>query len=68
MTTEYLPTYRTAAAVDAALTAVKARYDHADAPYDPDVLALIRVAEAMRATLYGPAGADPMPVFVLKGP
>lgn len=54
--------YDTAAAVDDALSAVKARFDHADAPYDPDVLALIRAAEAMRATLYDgalpPAWAD----------
>jgi hypothetical protein len=61
-----MPEYNTAAAVDDALAAVQARYDHAYAPYDPDVLALIRAAEAMRAKLYGPNGDDPMPVFVIK--
>lgn len=49
----YVPTYDTAAAVDDALTAVKARFDHADAPYDPDVLGLIRAAETMRDRPYG---------------
>lgn len=62
-----MPDYTTAAAVDDALDAARARFDHAEAPYDPDVLALIRAAEAMRATLYGPGGDDPMPVFVIKG-
>lgn len=47
------PKYDTAEAVDDALSAAKARWDHGDAPYDPDVLALIRAAEAMRAALYG---------------
>lgn len=61
------PAYETAAAVDEALAAARARFDHAEAPYDPDVLSLIRAAEAMRAKLYGPVGADPMPVFVIKG-
>lgn len=59
------PKYDSAAAVDDALAAAKARYDHGDAPYDPDVLALIRAAETMRAKLYGPAD-DLMPVFVIK--
>jgi hypothetical protein len=63
----HVPSYDTAAAVDDALSAVKARFDHGDAPYDPDILALIRAAEAMREKLYGPAGDDPMPVFVIKG-
>ncbi len=62
-----MPTYDTPAAVDDALSAAKARYDHAEAPYDPDVLGLIRAAEAMRENLYGPAGDDPMPVVVIKG-
>lgn len=56
-----------AGTADDAIAAAKCRFDHADAPYDPDVLALIRVAEAMRAKLYGPGGSDPMPVFVIKG-
>lgn len=51
------PKYDTAEAVDEALSAAKARYDHGDAPYDPDVLALIRAAETMHAKLYGP-GSD----------
>jgi hypothetical protein len=64
---EHVPTYGTAAAVGDALAAVKTRFDHGDAPYDPDVLGLIRAAEAMRAKLYGPDGGDPMPVFVIQG-
>ncbi len=63
---EHLPRYETADAVDDALAAVKARWDHGDAPYDPDILALIRAAETMRAKLYGPVADDPMPVFVIK--
>jgi hypothetical protein len=34
--------------IDAAIAGAKARFDHADAPHDPDVLALIRAAEALR--------------------
>jgi hypothetical protein len=34
-----------------ALAAAKARFDHADAPHDPDVLALIRAAEAAQEEL-----------------
>ncbi len=64
---ETAPKYDSAAAVDDALAAAKARYDHGDAPYDPDVLALIRAAETMRAKLYGSVDDDPMPVFVIKG-
>ena len=64
---DHIPTYDTPGAIDDALSAVKARWDHGDAPYDPDVLAVIRAAEAMRAKLYGPVEGDPMPVFVLKG-
>jgi hypothetical protein len=57
------PRYDTAEAVDDALAAVQARWDHGDAPYDPDVLAIIRAAETMRAKLYGPDGDGPMPVL-----
>lgn len=39
------------AEVDSAIAGAKARYDYADAPHNPDVLALIRAAEAMRAAL-----------------
>jgi hypothetical protein len=39
--------------IDAALDGAKDRWDHADAPYNPDMLALIRAAEAMREQLYG---------------
>lgn len=53
--------------IDLAIAGAKARFDHADGPYEPDVLALIRAAEAMREKLYGPVGDDPMPVFVIKG-
>lgn len=49
------PAYDTPEQVDQALAAAKARFDHADAPYDPDVLELIRAAETMREQLYGPA-------------
>ena len=55
--------------IDAALDGAKARWDHGDAPYDPDALALIRAAEAMRAhiaSIHGDNAADPMPVFVIK--
>lgn len=52
--------------IDTAIAGARARFDHADALHDPDVLALIRVAEAMREKLYGPGGAHPMPVFVVK--
>ena len=62
-----MASYDTAAAIDDALAAAKDRYDHAEAPYDPDVLALIRAAETMRVKLYGTVDHDPMPVFVLKG-
>lgn len=34
-----------------ALTAAQARWDHAEAPYDPDILSLIRAAEAARDRL-----------------
>lgn len=37
--------------IDAAIEAVKDRWDHAAAPYDADVLGVIRAAEAMRSTL-----------------
>lgn len=37
--------------IDLAIAGAKARFDHADAPYEPDVLALIRAAEAMREEL-----------------
>jgi hypothetical protein len=37
--------------VDAALAAAKARFDHAEARHEPEVLALIRAAEQMRETL-----------------
>lgn len=53
MTDTQVPKYDTAEAVDDALSAVKTRWDHGDAPYDPDVLGIIRAAEAMRARLYG---------------
>jgi hypothetical protein len=36
------------AEIDQAIAGAKARFDHADAPHEPDVLALIRAAEAMR--------------------
>ncbi len=51
--------------VDAALD--KAR-EWSQRIYEPDVLALIRAAEAMREQLYGSHrdDADPMPVFVIK--
>jgi hypothetical protein len=54
--------------VDAAIDGAKDRWDHAGAPYDPDVLALIRAAEQMRAYIGSIHGdhTDPMPVFVLK--
>ncbi len=54
--------------VDAALDAAKNLWDHADAPYNPEILALIRAAEAMREQLYGSHrdDNDPMPVFVIK--
>lgn len=37
--------------LDQALAGAKARFDHADAPHEPDVLALIRAAESMRDEL-----------------
>ncbi len=37
--------------VDAAISAAEARFDHGDAIYDPDVLALLRAAQYMRAQL-----------------
>jgi hypothetical protein len=37
--------------IDATLEGVKDRWDHAGAPYNADMLALIRAAEAMRALL-----------------
>lgn len=37
--------------IDATLEGVKDRWDHADAPHNPDMLALIRAAEEMRAML-----------------
>lgn len=46
------PAYNSAGYVDDAIAAAKARYDHADAPYDPEALALIRAAETMRERLY----------------
>jgi hypothetical protein len=64
---QHVPSYGTAREVDSAIDGAKARFDHADAQHDPDALALIRAAEAMRAKLYGPGGDDPMPVFVIKG-
>lgn len=122
--TPHVPRYDTADAVDDAIAGAKARYDHGESAYDPDVLTLIRAAEtmraqlhdtndgalaqldeseqlrermsrlltgvaaglkgdplplmmhdwsdlpalsaAMRAKLYGPVAADPMPVFVIK--
>jgi hypothetical protein len=64
---DYVPSYDTAEDVDDALSAAKARFDHGDAPYDPDVLGLIRAAEAMREKLYGPVAGDPMPRFVIGG-
>ncbi len=45
--------------LDAALAGAKARFDHADAPHDPDVLALIRAAEAARAALNTPPIEQP---------
>lgn len=42
--------------VDAAIAAAKDRFDHAEAPYDPDALALIRAAEAMREALDSDGG------------
>ena len=42
------------AEIDASIAGAKARYDHAEAQHNPDVLALIRAAEAMRA-VFGPA-------------
>lgn len=57
MNDTHVPKYDTAEAVDDALSAVKARWDHGEAPYDPDVLAVIRAAEAMREKLYGEEAA-----------
>jgi hypothetical protein len=37
--------------IDSAIAGAKARFDHADAPHHPDVLALIRAAEAARQDL-----------------
>lgn len=42
--------------IEAALAGAKDRFDHAGAQYDPDVLALIRVAEAMHRALFGDDG------------
>jgi hypothetical protein len=39
------------AEIDQAIAGAKARFDHADAPHEPDVLALIRAAETMRTEL-----------------
>jgi hypothetical protein len=50
------------AGIDAAIAGAKDRFDHADAPHNPDVLALIRAAETLRAAIepavyaYGPEG------------
>lgn len=37
--------------IDLAIAGAKDRFDHAEASHDPDVLALIRAAEALRAEL-----------------
>jgi hypothetical protein len=49
--------------VDLALAAVKARFDQADAPHEPDVLTLIRAAEKLRAAL-DPAGVGHLDLLV----
>lgn len=50
--------------LDAALAGAKARYDHADAPDDYDVRALIRAAEAARAALtLTPTDTDNVTLF-----
>lgn len=46
------PDYTTRAGVQTALDEARAKWDHADAPYQPTVLAVIRAAEAMFAALY----------------
>lgn len=51
----------------AALDGAKHRFDHADAPHDPDVLALIRATQRLRDELNRRAMPDPMPVFPLLG-
>lgn len=55
--------------IDTTLSDVKSRWDHGEAPYNADMLALIRAAEEMRTyitSIHGADLADPMPVFVLK--
>lgn len=44
--------------IEATIGGAKDRWDHADAPHNPDVLALIRAAEAMHAKLYGDPDAN----------
>jgi hypothetical protein len=60
---------RTLPQIDEALDGVRAKWDHGDAPYVPEILALIRAAESMRTQLFGSLrdDVDPMPVFVLRG-
>lgn len=59
---------RTLPHIDQALDAARAKWDHGDAPYAPEILALIRAAESMRAQLYGSHrdDVDPQPVFVIQ--
>jgi hypothetical protein len=47
--------------IDNTLDGVKSRWDHADAPYNADMLALIRTAEELRGTVgsLGDRDADP---------
>lgn len=44
--------------IDAAIEAAKDRWDHAAAPHEADVLALIRAAEAMRTEIARPGPAE----------
>jgi len=50
------PDYTTRDGVQTALDEARAKWDHADAPYQPTVLSLIRAAEAMFAALYPDGG------------
>lgn len=61
--------HRTLPQIDEALDGARARWDHGEAQYEPEILALIRAAESMRAQLFGSHrdDVDPMPVFVIKG-
>jgi len=52
------PDYTTRGGVQDALDEARAKWDHADAPYQPTVLGLIRAAEAMFATLYPGDGKE----------